>query len=214
MMMVTLHVILAIESFILIRIDWARLSQRVLHVACWPVGRSGTVSCRCDQVGGKHHDCRVIVIGSSFGEHLHAPQLKGQRVPRIVFEASKSLMDASCCAAALLQQRLRSSIPSDFDILTMQEWIEFEKHYWTTSTAIGFIFALGVVIDLIMGIVIVYQIRYTNIAKYLPEYATLMAMGYENTYFLGLIFRQSLFLATMVDTPGFLIASGMYFITR
>lgn len=67
---------------------------------------------------------------------------------------------------------------------------------------------------LIVGIVIVYQILYTNITQHLPEYATLMAMGYENTYFLGLIFRQSLFLATMGYIPGLLIASGMYFITR
>jgi putative ABC transport system permease protein len=79
----------------------------------------------------------------------------------------------------------------------MQEWIEFEKHYWMTSTAIGFMFALGVLMGLIVGIVIVYQMLYTNITQHLPEYATLMAMGYENTYFLGLIFRQSLFLATM-----------------
>jgi putative ABC transport system permease protein len=83
-----------------------------------------------------------------------------------------------------------------------------------TSTAIGFIFALGVGMGLIVGIVIVYQVLYTNITQHLPEYATLMAMGYKNRYFLGLIIRQSLFLAGMGFIPGFLAALILYSITR
>lgn len=67
---------------------------------------------------------------------------------------------------------------------------------------------------LIVGIVIVYQILYTNISQHLPEYATLMAMGYKNNYFFWLIMRQSLFLAAMGYLPGFFIAAGLYFITR
>jgi putative ABC transport system permease protein len=113
-----------------------------------------------------------------------------------------------------LQTKLRSALPKDVDIFTMEQWIAFEKNYWQTSTAIGFIFALGVIMGLIVGIVIVYQILYTNITQHLPEYATLMAMGYQNTYFFWLILRQSLFLAAMGYLPGFLIASGLYLITR
>jgi putative ABC transport system permease protein len=67
---------------------------------------------------------------------------------------------------------------------------------------------------LIVGIVIVYQILYTNITQHLPEYATLMAMGYKNSYFVWLILRQSLFLAVMGYIPGLLIALGLYYITK
>lgn len=114
----------------------------------------------------------------------------------------------------VVQKKLRQGIPRDVDVLTMKEWIDFEKYYWRTSTAIGFIFALGVAMGLIVGIVIVYQILYTNITQHLPEYATLMAMGYQNNYFFALILRQSLILAVLGYLPGFLIASGMYYFTR
>jgi putative ABC transport system permease protein len=73
---------------------------------------------------------------------------------------------------------------------------------------------LGVGMGLIVGIVIVYQILYTNITQHLPEYATLMAMGYKNSYFVWLILRQSLFLAVMGYIPGLLIALGLYYITK
>lgn len=116
--------------------------------------------------------------------------------------------------AVAFKQRLRLSIPADVDILTMQEWIDFEKKYWMTSTAIGFIFALGVGMGLIVGIVIVYQVLYTNIVQHLLEYSTLMAMGYGNAYFFGLVLRQSLLLAVLGYIPGFLVASALYYITR
>jgi putative ABC transport system permease protein len=96
----------------------------------------------------------------------------------------------------------------------MQEWIEFEKNYWKTSTEIGFIFAFAVGISLIVGIVIVYPILYTNITQHLPEYVTLIAMGYKNSYFVWLILTQSLFLAVMGCLPGLLMASGLYYVTK
>jgi putative ABC transport system permease protein len=55
----------------------------------------------------------------------------------------------------------------------------------TWSGAIGrkaqpsaFIFGLGVAMGFIVGIVIVYQILYTDVSDHLAEYATLKAMGY------------------------------------
>jgi len=67
---------------------------------------------------------------------------------------------------------------------------------------------------LIVGIVIVYQILYTDITQHLSEYATLMAIGYQSNYFIGVILQESLILATMGYIPGFLIASGLYQIAR
>jgi putative ABC transport system permease protein len=158
-------------------------------------------------------------LGTSFGidgnlitSHLNFLRIFPQREPGLI-EVGLIKLNPGVDALAF-KRRLASSIPSDVDILTMQEWIAFEKHYWMTSTAIGFIFALGVGMGLIVGIVIVYQVLYTNITQHLPEYATLMAMGYKNRYFLGLIIRQSLFLAGMGFIPGFLAALILYSITR
>ena len=161
----------------------------------------------------------TFILGTSFGidgnlitSHLNFLRLFPQRLPGLIEVGLIKLNDG--IDAISLQAKLRSSLPQDVDILTMEQWIAFEKNYWQTSTAIGFIFARGVIMGIIVGIVIVYQILYTSITQHLPEYATLMAMGYRNAYFFWLILRQSLFLAVMGYVPGFLIASGLYFVTR
>lgn len=161
----------------------------------------------------------TFILGTSFGidgnlitSHLNFLRLFPQRLPGLIEVGLIKLNDG--IDAIGLQAKLRSSLPQDVDILTMEQWIAFEKNYWQTSTAIGFIFALGVVMGIVVGIVIVYQILYTSITQHLPEYATLMAMGYRNVYFFWLILRQSLFLAFMGYVPGFLIASGLYYVTR
>lgn len=158
-------------------------------------------------------------IGTSFGidgnvitSHLNFLRIFPQRQPGLIEVGLIKLKPGVDVAA--VEKRLRAHIPGDVDVLTMQDWIKFEKHYWRTSTAIGFIFALGVGMGLIVGIVIVYQILYTNITQHLPEYATLMAMGYKGDYFVKLILRQSLFLATMGFIPGFLISLALYLLTR
>ena len=158
-------------------------------------------------------------MGTSFGidgnlitSHLNFLRLFPQRQPGLIDVGLIRLKPGA--DASDIQRRLRASLPDDVDVLTMQEWIAFEKHYWMTSTAIGFIFALGVAMGLIVGIVIVYQILYTNITQHLPEYATLVAMGYAEGYFLALILRQSLFLAVLAYIPGYLVSEGLYFSTR
>jgi putative ABC transport system permease protein len=161
----------------------------------------------------------MFTLGTSFGidgniitSHLNFLRIFPQRPTGLIDVGLIKLKDG--VNANNFAQTLRANIPNDVDVLTMQEWIEFEKNYWKTSTAIGFIFALGVGMGLIVGIVIVYQILYTNITQHLPEYATLMAMGYRNSYFVWLILRQSLFLAVMGYIPGLLIALGLYYITK
>ena len=66
---------------------------------------------------------------------------------------------------ANIEQKLQQYLPNDVQIFTKEEWIKFEKQYWMTSTAIGFIFSLGVAMGLIVGIVVVYQILYTDVEK-------------------------------------------------
>ncbi|MEA5532425.1 ABC transporter permease DevC [Crocosphaera sp. XPORK-15E] len=110
------------------------------------------------------------------------------------------------------KQELQQLIPNDVKIFTKQEWIDFEKQYWMTSTAIGFIFTLGVGMGLIVGIVVVYQILYTDVSDHLKEYATLTTMGYKHRYFLTVILQESIILACLGYIPGFLISSGLYII--
>jgi putative ABC transport system permease protein len=111
-------------------------------------------------------------------------------------------------------KNLKRDLPSDVKILTKEEFIDFEKHYWETGTAIGFIFALGTAMGFIVGTVIVYQILYTDVSDHLPEYATLKAMGYKNTYLLMVVFQEALILSLLGYLPGCFLALGLYNLTK
>ncbi|MBD2576333.1 ABC transporter permease DevC [Oscillatoria sp. FACHB-1406] len=112
-----------------------------------------------------------------------------------------------------IKQSLTTILPQDVNIFTRKEFIDFEVNYWKTSTAIGFIFTLGVGMGFIVGIVIVYQILYTDVSDHLPEYATLKAMGYTDFYLLGVVFQEALILAFLGYIPGFLISNILYAVT-
>jgi putative ABC transport system permease protein len=109
---------------------------------------------------------------------------------------------------------LKSGLPDDIKVLTRQEFIEFEKEHWKNNTAIGFIFSLGTLMGFIVGIVIVYQILYSDVSDHLPEYATLKAMGYTNTYLLSVVFQEALILAILGFVPGFNLSLFLYSLTR
>ena len=103
--------------------------------------------------------------------------------------------------------------PQDVLVLSREEFIDFEKKYWQESTAIGFIFTLGAGMGFIVGMVIVYQILYTDVADHLPEYATLKAMGYTDFYLLKVVFQEAIILAFVGYIPGFLLSNSLYFLT-
>jgi putative ABC transport system permease protein len=104
--------------------------------------------------------------------------------------------------------------PRDVEIFTREEFVEKELKYWQTGTAIGFIFTLGTIMGFIVGIVIVYQILYTDVADHLSEYATLKAMGYSDFYLLTVVFQEALILSIVGFFPGMLASVGLYTLTR
>lgn len=116
--------------------------------------------------------------------------------------------------AEAVAQKMRNILSNDIKIFTKEEFIKFEKSYWQNSTAIGFVFTLGTIMGFIVGIVIVYQILYTDVADHLAEYATLKAMGYPDYYFLILVFQEAVILAVLGYIPGFFVANGLYAMAR
>ena len=111
-------------------------------------------------------------------------------------------------------QRLRQQLPEDVKILTKSGFVEFEKNYWRTSTAIGFIFSLGAAMGFVVGCVIVYQILHSDVSDHLPEYATLMAMGYRLNTLLGVVAREGLLLAVLGFLPAWLAGQALYMVVR
>ena len=111
-------------------------------------------------------------------------------------------------------RRIKALVPDDVKILTKQGFEEFEKNYWRSSTAIGFIFTLGSAMGFVVGCVIVYQILYSDVSDHLPEYATLMAMGYRLVGLLGVVAREALILAALGYLPAYISAQLLYGLVR
>lgn len=107
-------------------------------------------------------------------------------------------------------KKLKKYLPKDVKVLSKQGLLEFEKNYWQSSTAIGFIFNLGVFLGFVVGMVVVYQILYTNVSEHLSEYAMLKAIGYGHKYLLSVVLQQALLIAILGYTPGFIITCIQY----
>ncbi|MCC5607713.1 ABC transporter permease DevC [Nostoc sp. CHAB 5834] len=157
----------------------------------------------------------LFTLGASFGAdgNLITSDIN---FLRIFSNRQKGLIDIGLIRlkpganANIVAQELRKYLPNEVNVLTKQEFIDFERNYWANSTAIGFIFTLGTVMGFIVGTVIVYQILYTEVADHLAEYATLKAIGYTQNYLLTVILQEALLLAVLGYLPGIVFAFFMY----
>ncbi|MBD0273362.1 MAG: FtsX-like permease family protein, partial [Acetobacteraceae bacterium] len=68
----------------------------------------------------------------------------------------------------------------------------------------------GSLMGLVVGMVIVYQILFSDIASHLREYATLKAMGYSNWYLGRAVLSAALILAVLGFLPGFGLSFFLY----
>lgn len=109
-----------------------------------------------------------------------------------------------------VQNALKEKLNETVHVFTYPELIKFEQDYWNNNAPIGIIFGFGVVMGLVVGMVIVYQILFTDITNHLNEYATLKAMGYGHAYLVMVVFASALLLAVLGFIPGFLLALALY----
>jgi putative ABC transport system permease protein len=82
-----------------------------------------------------------------------------------------------------------------------------DLRYQQTKRPTGIIFGFGVLIGVLVGLVIVYQVLSTDVADHLREYATFKAMGYGPRFFLGIVFEEALVLGIMGFVPGLIVGT-------
>jgi putative ABC transport system permease protein len=110
----------------------------------------------------------------------------------------------------LVQNTIRSFISKDVRIETREGLSKLEVAYWRRNSSVGFIFSLGVLVGFIVGSIIVYQILFGDVMNSLPQYATLKAMGYRDSYVISIVIQQSALLALVGFVPGVLLSMGLY----
>jgi putative ABC transport system permease protein len=109
---------------------------------------------------------------------------------------------------------LEDALPDDVEVLTRDAALGHEVNHWVWETSIGLIFQLGVVVAMVVGTAIVYQVLSSDVANHLHEYATLKAIGYGGGYLAGVVLRQALALAVLGFVPGLLVSAALYWLTR
>jgi putative ABC transport system permease protein len=112
-----------------------------------------------------------------------------------------------------LVQALTQQLPIDILIYSKEDFVNKELDYWKKNTNIGFIFSLLTIMGFLVGVIIVYQILYTDVSEHWAEYATLKAMGYSNFFLLKVVIQQAVLMGLLGFIPGFLISFGLYQVT-
>src|SRR5262245_37805810 len=115
----------------------------------------------------------LFEMGTSFG--IDASVLTGDdNFLRIFPDRPRTQIDVGLVAVepgadvVAVRGAIQNVLPDDVIVLTRAEWIEREKSYWMVTTPIGAVFSFGVVVGLVVGAIIVYQILFADVSDHLP----------------------------------------------
>jgi putative ABC transport system permease protein len=101
---------------------------------------------------------------------------------------------------------LRAALPSNVAVLTKAEMIDEEIAYNTKTSPVGPIFSIGTIIGLAVGMMISYQILFSELSDQRSQYATLKAMGYRNSYLVKVVLQQAVFYALIGYGPAWILS--------
>jgi putative ABC transport system permease protein len=111
---------------------------------------------------------------------------------------------------ARARSRIAARLPDDVEILTRQQLIDRELAFWRDNTPIGSVFLLGAAMGFIIGSVICYQILFTDVVEHLPQFGTLMAMGFDRRRIVVLVLLEAVLLACAGLVPALILGETMY----
>jgi putative ABC transport system permease protein len=111
-------------------------------------------------------------------------------------------------------RRLREILPNDTRVHTRAEFAQHEIDHWVTATSTGLVFGFGVLVAVIVGAAILFQSLSSLIAKNIPAFATLKAIGYTDRYLAGIVVVQAILISLAAYLPAVLSSFGLYDATR
>ena len=109
-----------------------------------------------------------------------------------------------------VQRSLRAALPNDVAVLTKEDLIEQEAQLHAKLSPVGPIFVVGTIVGFVVGMLISYQILFTELSDQLRQYATLKAMGYRNRYLVRVVLQQAVFYAMVGYVPAWLLCFVLF----
>ena len=110
---------------------------------------------------------------------------------------------------SLVLKELERVLPGDVRAFSKAQLIDRDLAYWRTGTPLSVILLVGVALGFAVGVVICYQILYTEVLDHLAEFATLKAMGYGDHYIQMAVLAQASLLSILGFIPSVVIGAGM-----
>jgi putative ABC transport system permease protein len=111
---------------------------------------------------------------------------------------------------AVVADRLRDLISDNtLRIRSFADAAQEDLRFQQTQRPTGVIFGFGVLIGVLVGLVIVYQVLSADVADHLREYATFKAMGYGPRFFLGIVVEEALVLGILGFLPGLAVGTAI-----
>jgi len=107
---------------------------------------------------------------------------------------------------ATVQQAIAAAVPKAVGVLTKAQLLELERKFQADVSSAGPIFAMGTLVGFIVGMLISYQIIYTDVAEQQPQYATMKAMGYRTRYLIQVVLEQAALSALAGWVPAVLVS--------
>lgn len=191
------------KKFVFPRDDDVQLAEQNLELSGKKLRLVGTFELGTDFA----HDGNLVMSADSFANYY--PHRKRFGDPLSVIDIGVVHLTEGADVYAT-RQILEQTLAKDVDVLTREEFRAAEVGFWDESTPIGTVFLFGKIIGFIVGMVICYQVIYSDIADHMPEFATLKAMGYPSYYFVKLIVVEALLLAVVGFIPGTAISRLLY----
>jgi putative ABC transport system permease protein len=143
----------------------------------------------------------VIMSDWNYAQRYGANNLKQVRIGVLTLEKGADIRT--------VQTKLRETLPNDVSVLTREELVQRELEYQATEVN-GVVLKFGTIVGFIVGVIIIYQVLYTDISEHLSEYATLKAMGYPDRALLFVVLQEGVILGVLGFIPGFIASIGIY----
>ncbi len=104
---------------------------------------------------------------------------------------------------------IQAALPADIVALSKSDLLARDRTYWETSTPVSLILLVGVTLGFLAGVVISYQILYTEVLDHMAEFATLKAMGYGDRFIQAVVVAEALFLSVVGFIPAIVAGTGI-----
>jgi len=105
-----------------------------------------------------------------------------------------------------MQRAIAAVVPTGVAVLTKAQLLELERKFQADVSSAGPIFVMGTLVGFIVGMLIAYQIIYTDVSEQQPQYATMKAMGYRTRYLVQVVLEQATLSAFAGWVPAVLVS--------